>query len=104
MVDLLPCPFCGGNAKISWADVAFGGFNGNGNKKTAYRFQGICNKCHSRGKPVKSDWLIDCNPWESSYTNRNYRKSDRINKQDEMIKPYVDKAIAEWNKRGDCQC
>lgn len=46
-IELLPCPFCGGKAKLSgrfvsdmwWDDV----------RRDRYRFQVICNRCHARG-------------------------------------------------------
>lgn len=99
MSELKPCPFCGGKAKISWVDVDYGGQSGRGDRKNKYRFQVICNRCHSRGKPVKSDWLINCNPWSSRYTGRNYGESQHVDEQTDMIKPYVDAAISAWNDR-----
>lgn len=101
MSELKPCPFCGGRAKLSFADVEFGGINYRGDRKLKYRFQVICNKCHSRGKPVKTDFLINPNPWISRYCNRIFDDSKTIDNMTEMLKPWADKAIEAWNRRAD---
>lgn len=100
MQELKACPFCGGKARVSFKDVEFGGKNYLGDRKVKYRFQVICNKCYSRGKPVKTDWLINCNPWHSRYASgRNYGESEFVDKMTEMVKPWAEKAIEEWNRR-----
>lgn len=81
------CPFCGGRAKVSYKNCRFYGWNGLGQRKMKYRVQVICNKCRSRGKPIITDWLIDPNPYANT------------EKQIEMFKPYVEKAINSWNTR-----
>lgn len=99
MSELKPCPFCGGKARISFADVEFGGINYFCDRKVKYRFQVICNKCHSRGRPIKTDWLINCNPWLSNWTGRNYNLTQIVEEQTEMVRPWAEKAIEEWNRR-----
>ena len=47
--DLKPCPFCGGNARVSTKEKLFLGWNGFGTKKIEYAAQVICNKCYARG-------------------------------------------------------
>ena len=84
---LLKCPFCGGEAKVSYKNHRFYGWNGLGQRKIKYRVQVICNKCRSRGKPIITAWLIDPNPYANTA------------KQIEMFKPYVEKAINAWNTR-----
>lgn len=52
-VKLLPCPFCGyEKARIMYAEGNFLGQTYNGVKKIRFKAYGVCNKCHSRGKPV----------------------------------------------------
>lgn len=101
-MELKPCPFCGGKARLSFKDVEFAWQNCYGDKKIRYRCQVICNKCHSRGKPVKTDFLINPNPWRSHYANRKYYcyyKSKEIDAMTEMIKPWAEEAIEAWNRR-----
>lgn len=99
MAELKPCPFCGGKARLSFKDVDFAGQNFYGDKKVKYRFQVICNKCHSRGKPVKTDFLINPNPWASHYARRNYTNAPKVDAMTEMLKPWAEEAIEAWNRR-----
>ena len=101
MIELKPCPFCGGDAKLSFADVEFGGMNYSGDKKVKYRFQVICNRCHSRGKPVKTEWLINPNPWGSLWSGRNYEKTNIVEQRTEQCRQWAEEAIAAWNRRAD---
>ena len=98
LVILKPCPFCGGKARISYHDEKFGGQNYNGDKRIKYRVQVICNKCHSRGKPIVTDWLINPNP----YTFRGYIvPNTRSEEQANVFRPYINKAAEAWNNRKD---
>ena len=100
MMELKPCPFCGGKARLSFKDAEFYGQNCMGDKKLKYRFQVICNKCHGRGKPVKTDWLINPNPWVSRYAaSRKYGESEKVDAMTEMLKPWADQAVEAWNRR-----
>ena len=101
MTELKPCPFCGGKAKLSFADVEFGGRNYNGEKKTKYRFMVICNRCHARGKPVKTDFLINANPWRSEWSGWGWYAflGEEIKAQTELVRPWAEKAIAARNRR-----
>ena len=92
--ELKPCPFCGGKARISFLQTAFAGINGFGDKKIKYRVQVICNKCHARGKPITTDWMINPYPWDSAW-NPKYGKNQE---QTEMFRPYVEQAITAWNR------
>lgn len=99
MIELKPCPFCGGKAKISFRETDFYGKNAYGDKKSKYVFQVICNKCHSRGKPVKTEYLVNCNPWSSNYCGRNYDQTKVVIEQTKMVQLWADKAVEAWNRR-----
>lgn len=96
---LRKCPFCNGNAKVSFKNYAFYGRNGLGDKKAKYRVQVICNRCRSRGKPIITDWLINPNPWMSEWGNQGKATTSRMIAQTEAFKPYVEQAIEAWNRR-----
>lgn len=48
---------------------------------------------------IKTDYLINCNPHQSNFENRTLEHPDIRKKQTEMIRPWVEKAIEEWNRR-----
>ena len=100
--ELKPCPFCGGNAKISFKDKDWGGWNGKGDCRKAYRIQAICKRCFSRGKPVTTEWLINPKPNYSIYYGK-YKESSldvpAVKEATEMFKPYVEQAVEGWNRR-----
>lgn len=104
MEQIKPCPFCGGNAKISYKWVR------NVTTKTIapplsvmklegidawceqhmiiktyhYRVQVICCTCHSRGKPI--------------FTNVDNCAPHGLQAKD-LYAPYEQKAIEAWNRR-----
>ena len=88
MSELKPCPFCGGKARLRFKDYRFGGWNGMGDMKKRYRLQVMCNRCHSRGKPIVTDWLINPNPYAMFSMG-----------QREMFAPYIERATEAWNRR-----
>ena len=94
-MDIKPCPFCGGNGKVSFKDYLYVGHNGFGAVKKHYRVQVICNKCRSRGRPVITDALIKPNPYLSKWGNCSKDNPE----QTKMFEPFVEKAIAAWNTR-----
>ena len=102
--ELKPCPFCGGKGRVSFKDKYWGGWNGRGDHQKAYGVQIICNKCHSRGKPITTDWLKNPNPYLTIYSGR-YTEADLenpvIKNATEMFKPYVEQAIEAWNRRAE---
>lgn len=53
-ITIKQCPFCGSNsARVNIKQVAFLGQNEvTGAKKLKCRSYVVCNKCHSRGKPI----------------------------------------------------
>lgn len=83
MEELKPCPFCGGKAKISFRQGQFFGWNDFGDVKMRYRLQVICNRCHSRGKPINTQWLVNPKP----------------HTHPEQFTEYVEKATNAWNRR-----
>ena len=74
------CPFCGGNGDLSIRQGKFFGFNGFGDKKMKMVLQVICNRCHSRGMPITTDYLVNPN-------------------RENIPQEYFDKAWSAWNKR-----
>ena len=74
------CPFCGGNGNLSIRQGKFFGFNGFGDKKMKMVLQVICNRCHSRGKPITTEYLV----------NPNYEN---------IPEEYRGKAWNAWNRR-----
>ena len=100
--ELKPCPFCGGKAKISYIQESFLGWNGYGDKKIKYRVHIICNKCHAKGKPIITDWLVNPKPWSSVYRSTydpKWGSYGQDSNQTEMFRPYVEQAIEAWNRR-----
>lgn len=78
---LLPCPFCGHeNISINGRQVRFIGQNDFGVKKIKISRYAVCNKCHSRGKPI-----IFTIVYEKGWVEE-LRKHDLL-------------AIQEWNRR-----
>ena len=105
MQSIKHCPFCGGNAKVSFKDYKYGGKNFNGDEKISYRVQVMCNKCKARGKPIITPMLINPNPYRSQYYLSNLKNSCASlyncgrKEDDEMFMPYIEQAISAWNTR-----
>lgn len=97
--DLKPCPFCGGNGKVSFKDVRLVGRNLRGDKKNVYRVQIICNRCRGRGAPVMTDALVNPHPYISKWGNVYNSASIPGAIQTEMFEPYVIRAIEAWDRR-----
>lgn len=96
---VLPCPFCGGNGKVSFKDSRFIGQNLRGDKKLVYRIQVICNKCRSRGKPVFTKPIINPNPYITKWGNNYHAESNVCRSETERFYPYVLDAVTKWNTR-----
>lgn len=99
MAELLPCPFCGGKARISFKDYRFYGWNCVTHEKSvSYRVQVICNKCKSRGKPIITKPMTNPIPYITEWGNC-YGGSDRAKAETERFRPYIEKAVEAWNTR-----
>lgn len=96
--ELLPCPHCKGNGKLSFKDHKFVGQNFYGDKKLVYRVQVICNKCRSRGKPIFTAPLINPNPYLTKWGNC-YANTEVCKNETNKFSEYVKSAIREWNTR-----
>lgn len=99
MDELKPCPFCGGEGKVSFKDYRFIGYNGLGDKKVSYRVQVICKKCRSRGKPIITGGLINPNPYISVWGNNYNPVSEICKKETNLFRKFVEEAIEAWNRR-----
>lgn len=89
MIEIKQCPFCGGNAKPSIRNEHRKEYRPSEQKfAKKYYVQVICNKCHSRGRPIKFYSTIYYNEWDIPYLDR--KKS---------IEPWVNLAIECWNGR-----
>ena len=55
MTDLLPCPFCGGKAKLHTRELRFIGQNDIGDKAVKIGAQVFCNRCKARGPLYRAD-------------------------------------------------
>ena len=97
--NLKPCPFCGGKGKVMFKDIGFVGQNVYGDKKLIYRVQVICNRCKSRGKPVKTDALLNPHPYISKWGNVYTKSSAVCKEQTELFEPFVKRAVEAWNGR-----
>lgn len=86
MTELKPCPFCGGNAKISYCDMRLVGVNDFGNKRVRIGVKAICNRCKARG-PLFTGNVVD--PWTKE------------GKETEAYKFLVQQAEDTWNRRAD---
>ena len=67
MEQIRSCPFCGGRGRVSFKDARFAGQNYRGDKKIVYRVQIICNRCASRGKPIRTEPMINPRPYNSAW-------------------------------------
>jgi Lar family restriction alleviation protein len=105
--ELKPCPFCGGKAKINVRQSGFHGQNFEGNKKLSWTIYVKCNKCHARGKPIKTEPIklyADHSHIEigSFYATEFWKGNGRgLMTATLTFEPYVDDAIEAWNRRAD---
>ena len=83
-MELKPCPFCGGKAKLHTRQLRFIGQNYLGSKKIRMAAQVFCNRCKARGA-VFSGEVID--PWNKDF-----------NAPFDWMK---EQAVVAWNRRAD---
>ena len=106
MAELKPCPFCGGKAKINARQSGFYGENCFGNKKLVWTVYVKCNKCHSRGRPIKTEPIKlyedeRCGLASGSFYATEFWKGSGRGLMTATInfEPYVKKVIEAWNRR-----
>ena len=98
MDKLEPCPFCGGKAKISVrrthrsrvvGDILqmFERPSQRCDAEEKYIVQAVCNKCHSRGKPIYSDYVL-----------QQEMNKDKVLQQ-MVFREWWAKAVDAWNRR-----
>ena len=109
MIELKPCPFCGGKARTNARQSGFHGENCFGNKKLSWTIYVICNRCRSRGKPIKTEpiklYENDSNQtypflmhetgnfWQTEYAGGHSSEAT------EIFRPYVEQVAEAWNRR-----
>lgn len=103
--EIDPCPFCGGRARIVAKKDRFFGVNLLGNKKLGWTLYVKCNKCHSRGKPIKTEAIklyrdVDFAPiGDFTKTDFHLGKGEGIKEANMTFASYVQKALQAWNHR-----
>ena len=105
-LKLRNCPFCGGKPKICARQSEFIGENCFGNKKLVWSVYVKCNKCHSRGKPIKTEPIKLYDEAHgniqsgSFYSTEFWLGSGRgLMSATLNFEPYVNNAAAAWNRR-----
>ena len=105
MFELKPCPFCGGKPKINARQSKFIGQNCFGNKKLVWTIYIKCNKCHSRGRPIKTEPIKLYEGERSSlasgsfYATEYWRSGSGLMTATINFEPYVKQASEAWNRR-----
>lgn len=87
-LEIKPCPFCGGKAKPSVRYMHRKEYRPSEQRQAKkYCVQVICNKCHSRGRPI------------SFYNTIYYLCDIPYLEKKKSIEPFLTIAIEEWNRR-----
>ena len=81
MAELEPCPFCGGNAKISWRDMRFFEQNYFGAKKIKFASYGMCNRCKAKGPTVTAIIVTDVRDSHENFQNLFARAAEAWNRR-----------------------
>ena len=95
---LLPCPFCGGKARINGRHK-FSHWGANEDKYLIWTIYVKCNKCHSRGKPINTAPIISDGRYMSFYTTKWWCDAYRNVESNAVFEPYIMRVIAAWNTR-----
>lgn len=102
-IELKPCPFCGGNAKVNARQAKFCGQNYIGNKKISWQIYIKCTKCHGRGKPIRTVPIKMNDEETGRYDTGNFWSTiwNGCGNQmaTETFSPYVKEAAEAWNRR-----
>lgn len=106
MVELKRCPFCGGKPKISARQSGFFGENCFGNKKLEWTVYIKCNKCRSRGRPIKTEPIKLYEDERGRLASGNFYTTEfwlgpgrGLMTATLNFEPYVNRAIEAWNRR-----
>lgn len=106
--ELKPCPFCGGKPKINARQSKFAGQNHFGNKKLVWTVYIKCNKCHSRGKPIKTEPIKMYDEEHGGIGVGNFYCTEfwlgsgsGLMTATLNFEPYVKQAIKAWNRRAE---
>lgn len=103
--EIASCPFCDGKARLVAKKDRFFGENVFGNKKLGWTLYVKCNKCHSRGKPIKTEAIKlyrdgDFAPiGDFTKTDFHLGKGKGFREANMTFAPYVQKALEAWNHR-----
>ena len=90
VINLKPCPFCGGTAKPSIRFAHRTEYRPSEQKHAKkYIVQVICNRCYARGKPIKFYSTVR-SVWEIPRLQPNVQ-----------VEPWVKLAEECWNRRAD---
>ncbi|MBR4009427.1 MAG: Lar family restriction alleviation protein [Clostridiales bacterium] len=84
MMELKPCPFCGGKGHLSTREIRLMGMNYFGEKKIHMGAQIICGRCKSRGGLATGTIIY---------------ASDREKR--EGLEPLENGAVELWNRRAE---
>ena len=111
MKEIERCPFCGGNPKINARQSKFCGKNAIGNVKLIWTIYVKCNRCHSRGKPIKTEPIKlyegeRCSLGSGNFYNTEFWRGTGRGLMTATLtfEPYVEKAIESWNRRHNNGC
>lgn len=101
-VRMDPCPFCGHEHMfVRFKQHNFVGYTPDGTDKLLkYKCYVVCKRCLSRGAPVITDPIprSTVNPHNTIFEGKAPTNMEVI-KNTEIMQPWAEKAIAEWNKR-----
>lgn len=104
-MEISNCPYCGGKAKLNARQSKFHGRNGFGTPKLSWTIYAVCNKCHSRGKPITTEPMPLHNDKIKKYDTGNFWATIWANGKNEIatenFRPYAEKAIEAWNRRAE---